>query len=91
MPLMMVIWDKVFKNGQSGFADNRRWSILLGPFLNTLSHVSLTNLAQLSMHRKLHLNENKHCSSMNWIINPVLFNQECDKDRITDSVNILST
>ena len=24
----MVIWDKVFKNGQSGFADNRTWSIL---------------------------------------------------------------
>ena len=47
--ILEIIWDKVFKNGPSNFCVSRPYSfkffkgclpkILLGPFLNTLSHL----------------------------------------------------
>ena len=34
-----IIWDKVLKNGLSKICGRQPLKILLGPFLNTLSHL----------------------------------------------------
>ena len=36
---MKNIWDKIFKNGPSKICVRQPLKILLGPFLNTLSHI----------------------------------------------------
>ena len=39
----MIVWDKVFKNGPSKNLKGRLPQILVGPFLNTLSHLIFFN------------------------------------------------
>ena len=43
------MWDKVFKNRPIKICGRQSLKILIGPFLNTLSHLTLTEILKKSM------------------------------------------